>query len=340
MFKTYIDNYHSNENKEYLDLIGTIFEYKVKIMNDSKAEENDYFYNETDNEYHVKYKKFEVKIVKPIYKKIQDEINKLKDEKKKILFEYNILKYNIINEINTEKDYSLYDKLVNQLLNIDKNIEELVEYYKKVNLINLTEKLNDDENIKKSNEKIKHLNDKFKNNIFKDDIEKKLAIDNYKSLLEDKSKLEKKFYNEIDYILLKKPKIEYLVGKKVEKTKDTKKDKKKNTQKKSKVIPNEDIEKQKRYKLKQKIKEKNEKSNLNVEEKISKLEKKIKDDFFAEFKFKNQDECSTSSYSADFFTKKPEILKIINKYPDIKSLMPKGYNKLPKDQICKELYKL
>ena len=87
-------------------------------------------------------------------------------------------------------------------------------------------------------------------------------------LLEEKTNLEKQFFNEIDYIILKKPIIEYLSDKKVEKKK------KKNT-KNTKNIPKGDIEQQKRYKLKQKIKEKNAKSDLPVEEKIAKLEKKI-----------------------------------------------------------------
>lgn len=333
MFKTYIDNYHSKENKEYLQLIQSMFGYKTKIINDSNSEDNGYFYTETDNKYHVKYKKFHVKVIKPIYKKIQNEIDNLKEEKKTLLLEYNSLKYNIIHEINTEKDYTTYDNLVKKLLKIDEDIEDLVEYYKKVNITNLTDKIKSEERIKEINEEIQNLNDKFKNNIIKDNIEKKKGFDSYKLLLEEKTNLEKQFFNEIDYIILKKPIIEYLSDKKVEKKK------KKNT-KNTKNVPKGDIEQQKRYKLKQKIKEKNAKSDLPVEEKIAKLEKKIKKAFFNEFKFKNEEECSSGSYSEDYFTKKPQILKIINKYPDIKKLMPKGYNKLPKDEICKELYKL
>ena len=71
MFKTYIDNYHSNENKTYLNVINTIFGYKTKIINDDKTEDSGYFYNETDKEYHVKYKNFEIKVTKPIYKKFK-----------------------------------------------------------------------------------------------------------------------------------------------------------------------------------------------------------------------------------------------------------------------------
>ena len=334
MFKKYIDNYNSKENKDYLNIINTIFEYKNKIINDDKAEDSGYFYNENDKEYHIKYKKFEVKVTKPIYKKVQDEINNLKNDKKKLLLDYNNLKYKIINEINVEKDYEKYDKIIKRLVNIDESIEDLVEYYKKVNLTNLTDKLKNENKIKEINEKIQNLNEKFKNNVLKDDIDKTKSRDIYKKLLEDKNNLKKNYYNEVDYILLEKPKVEYLSGNKKEKIEKTPK------KSKSKVVPKGDLEQQKRYKLKQKIKEKNEKSDLPVEEKITKLEKKIKQAFFAEFKFKNEEECASGSHSADYFTKKPQILKVINKYPDVKKLMSKGYNKKPKNEICKELYKL
>lgn len=333
MFKTYIDNYHSKEYNDYLDVINKMFDYKIKIINDKNADKNSYFYNETDKEYHVKYKKFDVKVTKPIYKKINDEINNFKENKKELLFEYNNLKYKIINNINTEKDYTYYDKVIKKLLKIDDDIDGLVEYYKKVNLTNFNDKLKNQARINEINIEIQSLNNKMKNNIITDDIEKKKGWNSYKNLLEEKSNLLKNYYNEIDYIILEKPKVEYLTSKKIEK-------KKKKTQTKSKVVINGDIEQQKRYKIKQKIKEKNEKSDLPVEEKISKLEKKIKKAFFAEFNFKNEKECSSGSYKEDYFTKKPAILKVINKYPDLKKLMPKGYNKLPKDKICKELYKL
>ena len=42
----------------------------------------------------------------------------------------------------------------------------------------------------------------------------------------------------------------------------------------------------------------------------------------------------------EYFIKKPNLLKIIKKYPEIKENLPKEYNKLSKDKICEELYKL
>ena len=339
MLITYIDNFNSKIYKEYLELINTIQDFKTKILNDVKAEDKGYFYKEDKDEIHVKFKKNEIKITKPVYKNIEDELIKLKNEKKEEMFLYENLKYNIVHELNSEQDYKKYDKVVNKLLKIDKDIEDLIEYYKKVNLTTSINKAKNQDEINEINEIIVSLNKKFKNDVFKDDIEKKKSLEIYKKNLEKKRKIEKNYYNEINYIIIEKPKINYLNNEKIKKKKKEEvKEKKKS--KKSKV-PKGDVEQVKRYKLKEKIKEKNEKSsNIPVEEKISKLEKKIKDKFFAEFKFKNEKECSSGSHSKEYFIKKPNLLKIIKKYPEIKENLPKEYNKLSKDKICEELYKL
>ena len=59
-----------------------------------------------------------------------------------------------------------------------------------------------------------------------------------------------------------------------------------------------------------------------------------------EFNFSNIKECKSSSYRESYFMKKPEILKIIKKYPDIKNILPKNYHTLTKDKLCDEIYKL
>ena len=59
-----------------------------------------------------------------------------------------------------------------------------------------------------------------------------------------------------------------------------------------------------------------------------------------EFNFSNIKECKSSSYRESYFMKKPEILKIIKKYPDIKNILPKNYPTLTKDKLCDEIYKL
>ena len=332
MFKTHIDNYSSKENQEYLNLIPELYNYKEKLKDNKKEE---YFYKETEKEYHVKYKKFEVKITKPKYELIETKLEKLNKEKIKLLFDYNNLKYRIINEINNESDFQKYSKTIDRLVEIDDTIDKLHEYYKKVNNMNMIKLSKNTEELNEINDNINELNIKFKNHIFKDDIEKRKAIDIYKKLLIEKKNISEKYYNEINYILLKKPVIEYIT-----KQKNKKVEKK---VKKSKEIPKGNTEQMKMYKLKQKIKEKNAKNKNDEEDmddKIKKIEDKIKKQFFNEFNFKDKKECTSSSHSKEFFTKKNEILKVIKKYPDIEKLMPKQYNKLPKSEICEELYKL
>jgi len=88
---------------------------------------------------------------------------------------------------------------------------------------------------------------------------------------------------------------------------------------------------------KQNTKKQNTKNDVNK----SKLTKEIMDKFFKEFKFKNESECSSNSYSADYFVKKPVLIKTINKkYPEIRAELPNGYQKLSKSKLCSELFKL
>lgn len=88
---------------------------------------------------------------------------------------------------------------------------------------------------------------------------------------------------------------------------------------------------------KQNTKKQNTKNDVNK----SKLTKEIMDKFFKEFKFKNESECSSNSYSAEYFVKKPVLIKTINKkYPEIRAELPNGYQKLSKSKLCSELFKL
>ena len=57
---------------------------------------------------------------------------------------------------------------------------------------------------------------------------------------------------------------------------------------------------------------------------------------FKEFKFKNEEECGSRASSADYFIKKPDLVKIIKKYPEVEKLMSSNYNKLSKDKIWKD----
>jgi hypothetical protein len=321
MYQTYIDNYNSNDFKEYLELNRKISDYRIKIRNSDK-----------DN-ISIKYKKVKVDIKKPIYKSVFNEINKLKNEKKNLLQDYEILKDKIINEINSEKDFTKYDNIIKKLTKIDEEIEDLVEYHNKINSI---VKTNLDKNISKLNEiksEIKNINKKFL--VVNDDIEKKNLTRDYLKLEKEKQNLEGNYFNHIDYIVYQIPSIKYSSNtKKIEEIKK-KSDKVNKTTKTDK-----EIEDEKRYKLKEKISKKNPKTKEEAIQKLNKLEKKYKEKFMNEFNFSNIKECKSSSYRESYFMKKPEILKIIKKYPDIKNILPKNYPTLTKDKLCDEIYKL
>ena len=331
MYQTYIDNYNSNDFKEYLELNRKISDYRIKIRNSDK--DKNFYFNEDKNNISIKYKKVKVDIKKPIYKSVFNEINKLKNEKKNLLQDYEILKDKIINEINSEKDFTKYDNIIKKLTKIDEEIEDLVEYHNKINSI---VKTNLDKNISKLNEiksEIKNINKKFL--VVNDDIEKKNLTRDYLKLEKEKQNLEGNYFNHIDYIVYQIPSIKYSSNtKKIEEIKK-KSDKVNKTTKTDK-----EIEDEKRYKLKEKISKKNPKTKEEAIQKLNKLEKKYKEKFMNEFKFSNIKECKSSSYRESYFMKKPEILKIIKKYPDIKNILPKNYPTLTKDKLCDEIYKL
>jgi hypothetical protein len=331
MYQTYIDNYNSNDFKEYLELNRKISDYRIKIRNSDKNK--NFYFNEDKNNISIKYKKVKLDIKKPIYKSVFNEINKLKNEKKNLLQDYEILKDKIINEINSEKDFTKYDNIIKKLTKIDEDIQDLVEYHNKINSI---VKTNLDKNISKLNEiktEIKNINKKFL--VVNDDIEKKNLTRDYLKLEKEKQNLEGNYFNHIDYIVYQIPSIKYSSNTKKIEEKKKKSDKVNKTTKTDK-----EIEDEKRYKLKEKISKKNPKTKEEAIQKLNKLEKKYKEKFMNEFNFSNIKECKSSSYRESYFMKKPEILKIIKKYPDIKNILPKNYPTLTKDKLCDEIYKL
>ena len=204
MYQTYIDNYNSNDFKEYLEINRKISDYRIKIRNSDK--DKNFYFNEDKNNISIKYKKVKLDIKKPIYKSVFNEINKLKNEKKNLLQDYEILKDKIINEINSEKDFTKYDNIIKKLTKIDEDIEDLVEYHNKINSI---VKTNLDKNRSKLNEiktEIKNINKKFL--VVNDDIEKNLTRD-YLKLKKEKQNLEGNYFNHIDYIVYQIPSIKY-----------------------------------------------------------------------------------------------------------------------------------
>ena len=59
-----------------------------------------------------------------------------------------------------------------------------------------------------------------------------------------------------------------------------------------------------------------------------------------EINFNNEKECSSKSHSAPFFIKKGDLLNAIKKYPELVKKLPNNFEKLKKEDICKEIYKL
>jgi hypothetical protein len=97
----------------------------------------------------------------------------------------------------------------------------------------------------------------------------------------------------------------------------------------NKVIKNEDNQK-----VENNVNDKNDEKNNNNEFNSS-LNKFLKD-----VNFKNEAECSSGSYKADFYMKKGDLLNSIKKYPELVKKMPKDFEKLKKPEICKAIYKL
>jgi len=97
----------------------------------------------------------------------------------------------------------------------------------------------------------------------------------------------------------------------------------------NKVIKNEDNQK-----VEDNVNDKNDEKNNNNEFNSS-LNKFLKD-----VNFKNEAECSSGSYKADFYIKKGDLLNAIKKYPELVKKMPKDFEKLKKPEMCKAIYKL
>lgn len=62
--------------------------------------------------------------------------------------------------------------------------------------------------------------------------------------------------------------------------------------------------------------------------------------FLKDVNFKNETECGTRSYKADFYMKKGDLINAIKKYPELVKKLPKDFHTLKKEDICKAIYKL
>jgi len=86
--------------------------------------------------------------------------------------------------------------------------------------------------------------------------------------------------------------------------------------------------------------EKPEKPEIKMEEPIS--TSNILDKFFKDkdIKFVNEEDCSSKKRSSETFIKKDDLINTIKKYPELVKKLPNNFEKLKKEDICKELFKL
>lgn len=328
----YLENYNSKDYKNYLVQLKNYKEYKKIIKNLKRNNPNNY-YKETENKYILKYGNINIDITRPEYENIFDKIEEYKIIKKELKIDYDYHQYNILHNINDEKDFEKYNNIVIKLKDLDKNITDLIEYYINVNKKINTDKENNNEIIEKRKKRKAELYEKIGTD--GDDVRVEQYINEYLELYNCNIENLENSYNKIDYIIVKKPKINELSEEDLSKE-DLSKDKSKKSKNKcSKTVDDIIIESEK--KLKEKIKRK---LNKTSKEKLDNLEKSVKDKLFKEFKFKNELECESKSSSKDFYMKKSEILKIIKKYKKAKDILPKDLEKLSKNSLCKELFKL
>jgi len=333
-YKKWISNYNSNEYKEYVKNLSIYNMYKGKILKKINKSSNDisdkYNYNETKNNYFVKYNDIEIDIKKPIYKNIQNELEIEIEKKENLLIEYKILKSKIL--LNDNKDVlGEYNKLINKLKKIDNYINNIIEYYIKINV-----DIKKDININKI--KIDEL-EKEKKELYLDflktnsKIDQKIYIEKYFDLVKRENLLKNKNIKLINYFILELPSVSYKNESKI----------------KIPTVKTKEVKVKKDLKLDDKIKELNKKIKKELEKEIEKvgedkLKNKIDKDMFIEFlklfKFDNEDDCSETYYGYDHFMKKNEIVKIIKNNPEIFKVMPKGFATKKKEEICKMLFNL
>ncbi len=327
----YINNYNSAEYKDYLNKLQIYYDYKVKILKkmEKKKDIDGLSYNETNEKFTLKYNNMSLEITKPKYKYIFEEIENIRQEKNKLKVDYKELQYRILHNLNNEADYKKYQKIVDELIKLDNKVKELTEYYIKINSIQSNLETNNKNAI---NDFTKELESLFaKINDETDSILTRKHINDYLEIMKERHNIKNKTFKQIDYIITKLPEVkEQNIKAIVKKDKPVKKPKKvKKT--------NDEIQKDINSKLKKKIKEKLENTSSKD---LNKLEEDIKKKLFKVFRFKNKAECESRSHSADFFTKKPELIEIIKKSPQIEKRLPSNYQGMSKTRICEELYKL
>ena len=327
----YINNYNSNQYRDYLEKLEIYYDYKVKILKkmEKKNQVDDLYFDETIDKFSLKYNNLTLEIHKPEYKFVFEEINKIKEKKKILRTDYKELQYKILHNLNNKTDYEKYKKIVDELIKLDNELKELTEYYIKINYIQSNLEKNNKNNITNFTKELESLF--LKINEENDSILTRKYINDYLEIMKERHNIKNKTFKQIDYIITKLPEVtEKNIKKIVKKDKPAKKPKKvKKT--------NDEIQKDINSKLKKKIKKKLENTSSKD---LNKLEEDIKKKLFKVFRFKNKAECESRSHSADFFTKKPELIEIIKKSKEIEKRLPSNYQGLSKTKLCEELYKL
>lgn len=71
---------------------------------------------------------------------------------------------------------------------------------------------------------------------------------------------------------------------------------------------------------------------------IKAIKQNIKELIKDKLRPKNAEECASAKRSQPYYTKKEEILEVIDRHPQIKQALPANYKSLNKEDLCKHLY--
>jgi len=232
--------------------------------------------------------------------------------------------HDIYNEILfSDKPNSLkkeYDDIVNQIETIDKNIDEMYQYYETINnknYENIVEPL-----IKKQKILLLQQFQLLESpSVEKNKMSKLARL--YKELNEISEKINetKKTISKIDFYIVSLPEFNV----KNKKNKDIHLPIKLNVQ----IIKPVIVEPVK----------KSPKKGLKVTPKqFSSIKDNVKKLIAEKFKFKTKDECASQKHKQQYYMSKPELIEEIEKNKDLKSLLPANYHKLTKEKICEYLF--
>jgi hypothetical protein len=300
------------ESKIYLNYIEEFKSYlsfKETIIDEEYKNNTTSYYKENNNKYEIYIEnKIHMIINKPVYSNIWNKINQLKNNKYLLLIDYEILiRKNLytsaLHQTALEDDLNV-NKIIEKLSDIDKNIQDLYEYYLIVN--NFDQKISDnlaeiktiiDHRTELYNNILNEIDYKSKRNLIKSYLEMYSQTNNkYEDLLNN---INYYYTNDgINFIIEELPHIHI-----IKQTKETKEARKKEVVKKN----------------------------------TEKIELKIKNVLKNQFKFRNLKECKSKKKSALYFMTKEDIIEIIENNKELKSQMPENYINKEKQTICEIL---